>query len=74
MRKFLMVSAGIASLAAGGSALAQGYPGSLPQTAVQAAAGYGKNHGGWLSAWISGKSAGSHMVVSERAPKTPPLA
>ena len=74
MRKFPMISAVIAYLAAAAPALAQGYPGSLPRTDVRAAAVYGENHGGGLSAWISGKSTASHIVVSERAPKAPPLA
>jgi hypothetical protein len=79
MRKFLTVSAAIAGLAAAAPALAQGYPGSLPQAAVRAAGlygekpGYGEKHGGWLSAWLFGKATGSHMVVSERAPKAPAL-
>ena len=74
MSNFPMISAVIACLAAAAPVLAQGYPGSLPQTNVRVAAAYGENPGGWLGASISGKSTASHIVVSERAPKAPPLA
>lgn len=74
MSNFPIISAVIACLAAAAPVLAQGYPGSLPQTDVRVATVYGEDHGGWLSAWISGKSTASHIVVTERAPKAPPLA
>ena len=87
MPKIVVVSIALAILSAVAPALAQGFPGSLPQTVVWASAVYGQNHSGWLSALLFGSSSGSQgvgvhrqqpevpgIIICNRAPKEPALA
>lgn len=87
MPKSVVVSIAVAMLAVAALVLAQGYPGSMPQTAVWASAVYGQNHSGWLSALLFGSSSEwqvmgvdrqqpgvSGIIMSNRAPKASPIA
>jgi hypothetical protein len=64
MRKLFYASLAIASLTGAVPALAQGYPGALPQSDVRASTVFGDNHGGWLTALLFGKSEQSKVISS----------
>jgi hypothetical protein len=77
MRKLLIASVGVASLAGAVPALAQGLPPGLAQTQsdVSASAVYGQNHGGWLTAWLFGRSEKAPTATASREnPQQQPLA
>lgn len=62
MRKLLIIAVALSGIATAVPALAQGYPGGLPQTDVPANKVYGENHGGWLTALIRGEFSGSAVA------------
>ena len=62
MRKLLITAVALSGIATAVPALAQGYPGSVPQTDVPAKQVYGENHGGWFTALIRGEFSGSTVA------------
>jgi hypothetical protein len=62
MRKLLITAVALSGIAAAVPALAQGYPGGLPQSDVPASKVYGENHGGWLTALLRGET--SHVTAA----------
>jgi hypothetical protein len=62
MRKLLITAVALSGIATAMPALAQGYPGAVPQTDVPAKQVYGENHGGWLTALIRGEFSGSTVA------------
>ena len=66
MRKLLMTAVALSAIATAVPALAQGYPGAVPQTDVPANKVYGENHGGWLTALIRGEFSNAATARSEQ--------
>ena len=62
MRKLLITAIALSGIATAVPALAQGYPGSVPQTSVPATQVYGENHGGWFTAFIRGEFSESTVA------------
>jgi hypothetical protein len=80
MRKLLITSVAVASLAGAVPALAQGLPPPLAaqtESDVPASAAYGQNHDhdGWLADWLFGRSEKAPIAAASREnPQQQPLA